>query len=176
MSFDQGFPQFAAPMVDASGVPTQQWQAFFRAVWNRTGGAIGVSSADLQLLEMLSQEGAGGESDAAARSAAQAAYLTALSPIAQPVDYTQPEVFALMLASTGGEGAPLTAENAGVILSNRVMALNFTGGGITASLAAPGLVQVNVPTGAGGVTSVGATSTTSDLTITGSPVTGSGTP
>lgn len=80
MSFDTPFPQLSAPMVDEFGVPTQQWQAFFRALFSRTGGAVGVDSSDAELLATLALAASGQGSDPAAQAAAEAAFLAALAP------------------------------------------------------------------------------------------------
>jgi hypothetical protein len=46
MADHTGFPN--APLVDANtGLVFPVWQRFFLALWNRSGGAIGTSQADL---------------------------------------------------------------------------------------------------------------------------------
>lgn len=60
----------AAPLVDQSNYPTAAWQGFFLALWNRTGGGQGTSTADMQAA--LTQE-------AAARTAGDVALSGAIS-------------------------------------------------------------------------------------------------
>lgn len=60
-----------------------------------------------------------------------------------------------LVAIGGGGGTPLRTQDEGVNVSTNTVTLNFTGGGVTASLTSPGVVQVNVPGGAvSGVTAV----------------------
>lgn len=54
----------------------------------------------------------------------------------------------------GGGGTDLTVKDEGTILSSTVTELNFTGTGVTASLVAPGRVQISIPGAGGGYTSL----------------------
>lgn len=38
---NQQFPSLSAPVVDPTGLVTQEWQQFFRTLWARTGSAVG---------------------------------------------------------------------------------------------------------------------------------------
>ena len=59
-----------------------------------------------------------------------------------------------LVAIGGGGGTPLRTQEEGADVSTNTTTLNFTGAGVTASLTSPGVVQVNVPGGGGGVTAV----------------------
>lgn len=168
MSLDQSMPQVSGPLVNPDGTVSQAWWAFFRNLWERTGGAAGASIDDAALLATLNGSG-GPTSDPAATGLAQAALLASATPKIQPVDYTQPELFALMLVGGRGNasGSALTAQDEGVSVSTGVMVLNFTGAGVAASLTSPGVVEVAVPAGGGGtVTSIIAGAGLSGGTIT----------
>lgn len=168
MSLDQSMPQVSGPLVNPDGTVSQPWWAFFRNMWERTGGAAGASIDDAALLATLNGSG-GPTSDPAATGLAQAALLASATPKIQPVDYAQPELFALMLMGGRGNasGSALTAQDEGVSVSTGVMVLNFTGAGVTASLTSPGVVEVVVPSGGGGtVTSITAGAGLSGGTIT----------
>ncbi len=56
MSNEQNFPQVGGPVLDNRGNFTQEWLAFLRALWNRTGGGPGISADDLAVLAALSGE------------------------------------------------------------------------------------------------------------------------
>ena len=55
------------------------------------------------------------------------------------------------LVAVGGEGGAISVEDEGVEVTPVATTLNFTGAGVTASLTSPGVVEVNVPGGGGGV-------------------------
>jgi hypothetical protein len=55
------------------------------------------------------------------------------------------------LVAVGGEGGAISVEEEGVEVTPIATTLNFTGAGVTASLTSPGVVEVNVPGGGGGV-------------------------
>lgn len=107
MSLEADIPFVAGPMVNPNGTPTQAWWAFFRQLWVRTGSGPGISADELALLGALGSGPA--ETDPTARGEALAAYLTALQPAARPVDFTQPELFALSLFGS----APRSTSQAG---------------------------------------------------------------
>jgi len=73
-----------------------------------------------------------------------------------------------LVAVGGGGGNPLTTQDEGSNVSTNTTTLNFTGDGVTATLTSPGVVEVNIPSGGGGVgslqdvTDVG-NSTTNDI-------------
>jgi len=50
----QGFPKVSSKLVDEQGNITSEWFYLLAQLWNRTGGANGVSSDDLAILEALS--------------------------------------------------------------------------------------------------------------------------
>lgn len=56
----QAMPQVSGPLVDANGIVTQAWWAFFRSLWNRTGGGAGVSTDDVAILSALQHAGSEG--------------------------------------------------------------------------------------------------------------------
>jgi hypothetical protein len=59
-----------------------------------------------------------------------------------------------LVAVGGGGGTPLTVKDEGTNVSTNTTTLNFTGAGVTASLTSPSVVEVNIPSGGGGVTAV----------------------
>lgn len=59
-----------------------------------------------------------------------------------------------LVALGGGGGGSLRIQDEGSTVTNTATTLNFTGDGVTASLTSPGVVEVNVPGGSGGVESV----------------------
>jgi hypothetical protein len=73
-----------------------------------------------------------------------------------------------LVAIGGGGGTPLRTQDEGSNVSTNTTTLNFTGDGVTATLTSPGVVEVNIPSGGGGVgslqdvTDVG-NSTTNDI-------------
>lgn len=56
-----------------------------------------------------------------------------------------------LVAVGGGGGNPLTTQDEGGNVSTNTTTLNFTGDGVTATLTSPGVVEVNIPSGGGGV-------------------------
>ncbi len=54
MNTEQNFPQVGGPVLDSFGNFTQEWLAFLRALWSRTGGGPGISADDLSVLAALS--------------------------------------------------------------------------------------------------------------------------
>lgn len=53
MSNQQGFPNVAGPFINPDGTPTQPFLQFLVSLWNRTGGAQGDTSSNLELLEVV---------------------------------------------------------------------------------------------------------------------------
>lgn len=49
----QGFPNTSLPFVDRTGVIQQAWLQLLIQLWNRTGGAQGVSAADIVVQNAL---------------------------------------------------------------------------------------------------------------------------
>lgn len=105
MNLEQNFPQISGPFLNPAGAPTEEWQAFFRALWNRTGQAPGASTDDALMLAV--QGAAPSAADPQAQAAAEAAAVMALTPPREAPDLTPAELFALMLGGAGGEGATL---------------------------------------------------------------------
>lgn len=50
VDLNQGFPIPSTPLVDKEGVITREWLFFLQAVFNRTGGAAGVDTAEVQII------------------------------------------------------------------------------------------------------------------------------
>lgn len=181
MSLQQNFPNIEAPFVDQAGKLTFWGRAVLHSVWARTGYEPGVSSNDLELLAVLSQSH--GQTDAQARSEAADAFLAgiqpgslaidptardlgadgvflALAPRVQKSELDEAEAFALSLFSS--VGASITAASLSGVTSfnGRTGAVTLTSGDVTTALGyTPGTV----------------TSVATDATMSGGPITTSGT-
>jgi hypothetical protein len=55
--------------------------------------------------------------------------------------------FSYIFNGSGGGGGDITIEQNGTVIDPATTTINFTGGGVTASLTSPGIVEVNVPSG-----------------------------
>lgn len=78
MSDPASFPLVGGAWFDPRGNPTQETLAFFRALWQRTGGGVGgASPEDAMLLSVLGQGGAA-RFDPIARAQAEDAMLVAI--------------------------------------------------------------------------------------------------
>jgi hypothetical protein len=87
-----------APIVDPrTGVPTLAFFAWMRSLFERTGGEVGVSSEELELLAILAQ-GQSERADQPARSLAESAYLEALFRPQRKTDLSQALLFAMAQA------------------------------------------------------------------------------
>jgi hypothetical protein len=87
-----------APIVDPrTGVPTLAFFAWMRSLFERTGGEVGVSSEELELLAILAQ-GQSERADQPARALAESAYLEALFRPQPKTDVTQALLFAMAQA------------------------------------------------------------------------------
>lgn len=101
MSLNQNFPLGNAPIVDPkTGIPTWTFFAWMRSLFERTGGEVGISSEDLELLAILAQ-GAGAQQGG---NDAQAATLQALFRPEAATDLTQAFLFALALTPAPSPG------------------------------------------------------------------------
>jgi hypothetical protein len=99
-----GFPN--APLVDANtGLVFPVWQRFFLALWNRSGGAIGTSLADL-VAALTAETSAREAGDAALQSALTAETASRQAAVSAEAAARQAADAALSAQIAGG--SPLT--------------------------------------------------------------------
>jgi hypothetical protein len=51
----QGFPNVSAPLVNRKGEIEQAWLQLLIQLWNRTGGAQGINSADILIQQIINE-------------------------------------------------------------------------------------------------------------------------
>lgn len=106
MSLNQNFPIANTPIVDPKdGTPTLVFLAWMRTLFLRTGGEIGVSADELELLAILAQ-GNSERADVQARGVAEAAFLAALFRPKAKTDLTEAFLFSLANAAQGRTPKP----------------------------------------------------------------------
>lgn len=106
MSLNQNFPIANTPIVDPKdGTPTLVFLAWMRTLFLRTGGEIGVSADELELLAILAQSNSE-RADVQARGVAEAALLEALFRPKAKTDLTEAFLFSLAQARAGNAVKP----------------------------------------------------------------------
>lgn len=124
MNVQQQFDIFSGPIVDSSGRASNNLVQLLLALWNRTGQAPGVTSADLEIVSYLTEAIQGSEKADMARATADAAaaLTVALLPRSEPQQRGDTAFLALLAAlrpqpqaskTWFGTGAPTALQREG---------------------------------------------------------------